>query len=283
MTKYLSKYIFIIFFFLSSCSSLLTVKERRIKADEVAINRNFEKHLVNGGDFTLTTYQKITNPQDDYVFYLEGDGTIVYNNIITNDPTPRETMLLNLATIDERSNVVYIARPCQYTEIENNDTCKNSKYWTSHRMSEEVIASVNEVINKISVNHKISLIGFSGGGGVAILVAARNPNVKNIITIAGNLDHVAFTENLNLTNTMFGSLNPIDYIEFTKHIPQIHLSGGMDKRVPSFIAKKFVQTSNSTKIIHKIYKDNSHMKGWDKIWHEIYDFDKNFDIMSKNI
>src|SRR6185369_17994593 len=35
---------------------------------------DFHKQQVKAGQFTLTTYQKITDPQAPYVFYIEGDG-----------------------------------------------------------------------------------------------------------------------------------------------------------------------------------------------------------------
>ena len=33
----------------------------------------------------------------------------------SDNPTPVNPMLLKLATMDKRPNIVYIARPCQYT------------------------------------------------------------------------------------------------------------------------------------------------------------------------
>ncbi len=276
MMKYLFRTIIPLVFLLvlSSCSStIIPISERRAVVDALAESVNFEKRLVDGGDFVLTTYQRISDSKMPYVFYLEGDGTIVSGDIITDNPTPRENMLIKLASIDDRPNVIYIARPCQYTELERNEQCNHSKYWTSHRMSEEVISSINKVINTISNGSKFSLVGFSGGGGVAVLIAQRNKNVADIITIAGNLDHIAFTTNLHLTSKIFGSLNPIDYAKSVNHIPQLHLSGSEDRRVPSFIAEKFVKASNSKCVIHKVIKNNTHMKGWQDVWANLYRFD----------
>lgn len=81
-------------------------------------------------------------------------------------------MLLKLATIDKRPNVVYIARPCQYTPLEMNAKCVND-YWLDKRMNHEVVNSINDVINTINNGQKFSLVGFSGGGGLTILIASK--------------------------------------------------------------------------------------------------------------
>jgi predicted esterase len=229
----------------------------------------FKKVLVKGGDFWITTYQKITNKHKPYVFYIEGDGAAV-NGIyrVSRNPTPRRQMLIKLAAMDTRPNVVYVARPCQYTPMDLNPKC-SMQYWTDKRRSDDSVQSLNEVINRINNNNKFSLIGFSGGGGIAVLIAARNYMTKDIITISANLDHVAFTTHHNVT-PMIGSLNPIDYAKQVTHIPQLHISGGKDTIIPPFIADKFVQKASTSCVKQQIFKDNSHRHGWDKIWEYVF-------------
>ena len=45
-------------------------------------------------------------------------------------------------------NVVYLARPCQYTPHAQDPLCQ-AKFWSSHRYAPEVIAAVNDVLNAI--------------------------------------------------------------------------------------------------------------------------------------
>jgi dienelactone hydrolase len=231
---------------------------------------HFEKVLVKGGDFWITTYQKISNKNKPYVFYIEGDGSAFNGKYrVSSNPTPKSHLLIDLAAMDERPNVVYIARPCQYTPMHLNPTC-NSKYWTNKRLSDDSVQSLNDVINSINNNHnKFSLVGYSGGGGVAVLIAARNHMVKDIITIAGNLDIVAFTGHHKVT-PMIGSLNPIDYAWEVRNIPQLHVSGGKDTIVPPFIANKFVQKASSNCVKQMIFQNTTHWKGWDIIWKDLY-------------
>lgn len=255
--------IFLASIVVSSCASDLN---KRVKeANDLAAANKFEQKLVESGDFVVTTYQRINDKNLPYVFYLEGDGRAFigrYN--ISDNPTPGRPMLLKLAILDDRPNVVYIARPCQYTPLEQSPKCQQV-YWTDKRMAEEIITSVNGAIEAISKEKDVSLVGFSGGGGVAVLIAARNKHVKNIITIAGNLDHIAFNKHHNAT-PMTGSLNPIDYAEQISHIPQLHLSGGKDKRVPSFIAISYVAKSAAKNVLQKTIINAEHMKGWEEVW-----------------
>ncbi len=233
--------------------------------------QNFKKVLVKGGDFLITTYQKIDNSSEPYVFYIEGDGITygVNGDRPSANPTPISQMLLSLAAMDERPNIVYVARPCQYTPMELNPKC-NPSYWTIKRFSDDSVNAINDVINKInSHQHKFSLIGYSGGGGIAVLVAARNNMVKDIITIAGNLDHTAFS-NHHKVSPLSGSLNPIDYAKLINNIPQLHLSGGKDKVIPPFIAEKYVEKSNSVCVKQKTFPNIDHKSGWDKVWNNIY-------------
>lgn len=217
--------------------------------------------------FWITTFQRITNKQSPYVFYIEGDGLFYIGKQISDDPTPIHPMLLELASMDWSPNVVYIARPCQYTLMHLNPQC-NYAYWTDKRMSEAAVGSINEVIEITNDNKPFSLVGYSGGGGIAVLIAARNKNVKNIITIAGNLDHARFNE-YHKTKQMLGPLNPIDYVSYVRNIPQLHATGGSDIVVPPFIADNFVRASNSPYVHQKIYTGIGHRKGWEKVWPEI--------------
>lgn len=225
----------------------------------------YQKKLVKGGDFWITTYQKVTDKTKPFVFYIESDGAAFAGRyVVSTNPTPRQQMMIKLVAMDKRPNVVYVARPCQYTPMDLNPKCTNP-YWTSKRLSDDSVDAVNQVIMSINNKKEFSLIGYSGGGGMAVLIAARNPLVKDIITIAANLDHKAFTSYHNVT-PMVGSLNPIDYAQKINKIPQMHFSGGKDRIIPPFIADKFVQESNSKCVKQHIFYENTHAYGWEKKW-----------------
>ena len=265
MMKYLFKLVAFSFisFTLSGCK-LTSIDGNPLTSGKLY---QFERTLVKGGDFWITTYQKITDNSKPYVFYIEGDGAAWAGKYrVSHNPTPRKQMFIKLAAMDYRPNVVYIARPCQYTPMKLNPKCTaQGGYWTDKRMSDDSVESLNEVINKINNNQKFSVVGFSGGGGIAVLIAARNNKIRDVLTIAANLDHAAFTYHHNVT-PMIGSLNPINYAYDVRHIPQLHISGGKDDIIPPFIADKFVKAVGSNCAKQRIFPAVSHNKGWERIW-----------------
>ena len=267
--KYHSKNIFlslIILLFLSGCGTMSSTRLRN--ANAIATKHNMQSKIIKGGKFWIKTYQKVLNPNLPYVFYLEGDGFAFKNKFtISDDPTPRKHTLLKLAGMDYRANVVYVARPCQYLEKGALEMCDNS-YWTRKRLAPEVIDSINDVIKSIARNQPIDLVGYSSGGGVAVLVASRNKNVRSIVTVAGLLDHRLFTQHHRVLD-MIGSLNPIDAAYKIRNIPQLHLSGGKDTIVKPSIADKYVAASKSRCVRQEIVPGVSHNRGWNKIWPNI--------------
>lgn len=244
-------------------------KDAPVAPEEIGKLYGFETVFVEGGGFLITTYQKVHDKKAPYVFYIEGDGAaFTYRHMVSTNPTPRARVFIELAAMDKRQNVVYVARPCQYTPMDLNPKCEKS-YWTEKRLSDDSIEALNEVINKVNNGQKFSLVGYSGGGGVAVLIAARNPMVRDIVTIAGNLDIAAFTA-YHKTPPMKESLNPVDYAKLIKDIPQFHTSGEKDRIVPPSIAIKYVKESDSPCVRQQTFKGVTHKNGWNKIWAESY-------------
>lgn len=214
-------------------------------------------------DFTLASWQKITNPSGVYKIYIEGDGyAFNAHGRATQDPTPRGTLVRELAFGDDSPNVVYLARPCQYV---TSPIC-SKRHWTTARFAPEVINAEYEAIKQIAGDNPVVLIGFSGGAQVAGLIAAAKPglNVKKIITIAGNLDHLAWTQyhNLPLLNE---SMNLESYRKQFAKIPQIHYVGSDDEVMPPALVREFVGKSGN--IIE--VRGATHNSGWEEIYPEI--------------
>lgn len=267
MRQILNLSILILLIQLAGCTQKLS--QRISNADKLATMNHFTPRIVKGGEFWLATYQRIQNPSEPYVFYIEGDGVVMSSKYtVSENPTPTSSTLLQLAIMDKRPNVVYMARPCQFTPVELNPLCYNNTYWTNKRLAPKVINSMSSAIESIASDNSIDLVGFSGGGGVATLIAARNPHklqIKSVITVAGLLDHVAFNLK-HRTKPMLGSLNPIDYTNHLKSLPQLHLSGGRDTAVPAFIADSYVRKSNSPCVKHEVVPNASHHSRWNQVW-----------------
>ncbi|HAX91257.1 MAG TPA: alpha/beta hydrolase, partial [Rhodospirillaceae bacterium] len=136
------------------------------------------------------------------------------------------------------------------------------------RFAPEVIASVDQTITALvgkNMTPTIDLVGYSGGGAVAVLVAAQRRDVRSIRTIAGNLDHEAVNA-LHEVSRMAGSLNAIDVAGRVATIPQIHFSGSADDIVPSSVAQRFLERAASPCVRTETVRGASHEEGWHVVW-----------------
>ena len=246
----------------------MSYQERMAKIDGFARGNGLSKGEVKGGDFVFTYYRGNKLHKEFPVrIYIEGDGAAFIGGVPSNNPTPKTINMLRLASLDPRPNVIYLGRACQYTPMHKNPAC-NKDQWHEGRFSEQVVSSMSEAVASLSKSSPVELIGFSGGGGLVVLIAARSNNIKSITSLAGNLDHVEFN-NHHGAWPMSNSLNPIDYVDLVRHIPQLHISGADDKRVPPFIAEKYVKKASSSCVKHKVLEGVSHNKHWEEYWEEI--------------
>lgn len=224
---------------------------------------DFKYKSVNTDAFEFASWQKITDKNANYKIYIEGDG-FSFNayGMPTTDPTPRSTLVRDLAFGDKNPNVIYLARACQFIKSKN---CAQ-KYWTTARFSAQIADAEAQAIKQIVGNKSVILIGFSGGAQIAALVAVRNPeiSVSKIVTIAGNLDHSAWTA-YHKVPPLAESLDLRDYYVAFKKITQIHYVGDKDEIIPPFLTYNFVTDKSA---IIKV-EGATHNRGWDKIMPQI--------------
>ena len=264
-----------LFFLILLCLSLNACRKTPAQiteiADDLALENGFEKNLVDANHFILATYQKIKNKNGRYIFYIEGDGLAFTRYGVSSNPTPTTNHFLDLALMDNHDNVVYIARPCQHIDLKLVAPCSDKKYWSTDRFSQESVDIIYAAIRNILGENKkkFDLVGFSGGGAIASLITAQHRDEVNcLITIAANLDIVAFNRYHNVLQ-MPNSLNPIDFSHNIKNVRQLHLCGNKDNRVPCFIAKSFIEKLNSKQAEYVIIEGASHNHGWVKIWNNL--------------
>ena len=201
--------------------------------------------------------------------YIEGDGFAWINrNRISPDPTPRNPVGLKLAAADGATPLLYVARPCQFGGIATNPRC-TEKYWTSHRFAPEVIEATSVVIDQVKKAAgatAIELVGYSGGGAVAVLVAARRPDVTSIRTVAGNLDHVTLHRRKQVS-PLSGSLNAADVATQVSTIPQIHFVGAQDDIIGAYVAESYRNRAAASNCIAiQTIPGTTHGGGWEDMW-----------------
>ncbi|MFA5337745.1 MAG: alpha/beta hydrolase [Candidatus Omnitrophota bacterium] len=273
-------YLAILLFFplLSGCIAVATLVDKDLSYHKIAKSAKFEKIRLKTKYFTFTCFYRFIKPGEPVNIYIEGDGNAwISRSRLSNNPTPRIPLVLKLASIDESANVAYLARPGQYSE--KSIPKVESAYWSDKRFSEEVITSMDEAIGEIvdlAKTDKINLIGYSGGGAVAVLIAARRNDIISLRTIAGNLDIEAVSKYHNVS-PLSGSLNPINFAQNLKDLPQRHFIGSKDTTVPSSVSENFVKRMGDKDYSRiTVVKDATHSKGWTKHWKEFlgYPVDK---------
>ncbi|MBT3068762.1 alpha/beta hydrolase [Rhodoferax sp. U11-2br] len=238
-----------------------------VHADAMAQPAGLQRNQVQAGAFVLTTYSRITRIDQPLTVYIEGDGLAWRSrNQASDDPTPHRALGLSLAVADGTSNVVYLARPCQFTPMTANPRCAVT-YWTDKRYAEEVVTSMNIAVTQYLQRlpgQRVNLVGYSGGGALAVLIAARRDDVASLRTVAGNLDHVAVNR-LHQVSPMPVSLNAIDVAGRVATIPQLHISGDDDKVVPTSVTRTFVAAVGSCAQL-RVVEGMAHESDWAGKW-----------------
>lgn len=229
---------------------------------------------VRKGGFTVFSLKKKwINKENFIIIYIEGDGFAWKNRYsVSKDPTPKNPVSLRLALSDPHPAVIYLSRPCQYIR-EENALC-SPPYWTDRRYSKEVVNALNLVIDELVYRDgagdiSLGLVGFSGGGTMAALLAAKRDDVKWMVTIAANLDHAKWTS-LHGVSPLKGSMNPADIADKLQAIPQLHFAGGKDENVPAEIAasyRKNMTEPGCTKIV--VLPEFTHHCCWVENWPEL--------------
>ncbi|MGF6600960.1 hypothetical protein P3T23_005699 [Paraburkholderia sp. GAS448] len=80
------------------------------------------------------------------------------------------------------SDVIYLARPYQFTPMAMNPRC-GIPYGTGKRFAPEVVTSMNEAAMLFAARvpgQPIELVGYSGVGAQAVLIAARRTDIASI-------------------------------------------------------------------------------------------------------
>ncbi|MDO9283046.1 MAG: hypothetical protein Q7T88_11765 [Methylotenera sp.] len=257
---------------LGACAQIPSVSERVDFANSVATQKGWKSEEIKSEVFTLKVYLPIEPKKTEVLnIYIEGDGLAWINSSTPSfDPTPANPLALKLAMLDTGASV-YLARPCQFVGVEQQRGC-TKKYWTSHRFSPEVIEASNNAVNQLKVRfsvNKVRLIGYSGGGAVAALIAARRHDVAQLVTVAGNLDHAIWTKQQRISS-LSGSLNSADEWKSLQGIPQHHYVGGKDTVIDESIAQAYVaRYPVNKKPNFTIIPNFDHHCCWESIWPNI--------------
>ncbi|RJG05180.1 alpha/beta hydrolase [Noviherbaspirillum cavernae] len=254
---------------LTSCATI-SPETRRHHADTLASAEGWQRLTLPTQHFVLAAYAPAAIRSDKILtVYIEGDGMAwLTRSQPSDDPTPRQPVSLELALRHTRGNAAYLARPCQYVAGADRRGC-DEPYWTARRFAPEVIDASNEAIDALKRRfdaQQLVLAGYSGGGAVAALVAARRSDVVRLVTVAGNLDHAAWTR-LHRVLPLEGSLNAADAWQSLQDIPQLHFVGGKDATIPPGMTASYLSRFPVARRPEmRVVEDFSHVCCWAGQW-----------------
>lgn len=226
---------------------------------------HLKKSVIKGEKFDILAVQSdLAQCRGERLFvYIEGDGmSWLDKNTPSTNPTPKNPLSLKLMQTANQKCSVYLARPCQYIA----QKC-DQKFWTSHRYGYEILKAYQEVLDDFKSAYQIqkfTLVGYSGGGVIATLLAAHRDDIASLITVAANVDIQKWTTHHHIT-PLYGSLNPADFSYRLEDVPQIHLIGEVDSIVPFEVFESYASKfKNRENVKYFIYPTN-HFDGWEEI------------------
>jgi hypothetical protein len=206
--------------------------------------------------------------------YIEGDGAAwTARQFAPSNPTPRHALGAQLASEDPSSLVAYLGRPCQYLDSEQLKRCDPS-LWTDGRFSPAAISLGNKAIDLLLQRlapysaHKqpqIRLVGYSGGGAYAVLLASKRTDVSCLITIAAPLDIEAWS-GIQRIAPLHTSLNPASPSQILQKIDQTHWYGQKDRIVPPQSIGLFLTTNASPNTQVHVLPKADHLEPWTSQW-----------------
>lgn len=195
---------------------------------------------LKGLDFVLAAAERPAKGNRATVF-IEGDGQpwIAGGRILADDPTPRNTPMLSRLLHPTRSASVtgpmlYLGRPC-YFGMGPAERC-HPALWSFSRYSTRVVSAMSDGL-RMWLKHQgrsmnITLVGHSGGGVLALLIAEEVAEVDSVITYAAPID-VDLWSQLHDFTPLFDSLNPARINTWRPEVQRTLVFGSEDTRVPA--------------------------------------------------
>jgi len=255
----------------AGCSPALNpFVSRQAYADKIAAG--WQRQVFRTERFDLTGYARIGNPAEpSLAVFIEGDGlSYITRTEISPDPTPEQPTALEMAVRHPGANVLYLARPCQYAGGYKGRGCEPA-FWTTARFAPEAVGAMDQAISQFMAARglrSVTLYGYSGGGTMASLLAARRKDVAGLVTVAGVLDHRAWTSHFGDAPLRY-SLNPTDAADILRGIPQRHFVGQRDATVPLALTQAYARQARLNDNAITVVPRADHTCCWSELWPDL--------------
>lgn len=245
------------------------------RASRLAAEQGWQARAFDTAPFVLYGLVKPgAAPSPVITVYIEGDGVAWRDRYSPPaDPTPRDPIALRLALKDPAPAVVYLGRPCQYVAHLAPPATRrcDPRYWTTARFAPDVVAAIDDAIGQAkreSGAARVRLVGYSGGGVVAALIAERRDDVELLVTVAAPLDVAAWTTH-HKVSPLTGSLVPDRRNARLQAVRQVHFVGAADDIVPAAVIRPFVTSAGTaTRPTLIVVSGFDHVCCWAERWPE---------------
>jgi hypothetical protein len=216
--------------------------------------------------FSLVTLSRTpVEPGTELRVYLGGDGRPWRGTRPAKDPNGG-LLALELMIQDPAASL-YLGRPCYHTTpMPANCT---PELWTSARYSKAVVAAVVQALNQLVKEYqasRLTLMGHSGGGVIALLVAPHLSLPTVVVTVAANLDTDAWTE-FHHHLPLYNSINPQSLPTRPEAGRRIHLLGLSDNVVPPQTVDGYINSHPQEEYYY--FDEFDHRCCWLQHWPEI--------------
>lgn len=230
-------------FFLAACADIPRFGSSRPAVEAWAKERGFQPVALTTPPFDLLALAQLRQGPSEtpLTVYIEGDGAAWPGpHLPPADPTPLRPVALALADADRTAAVVYLGRPCQYLPTESLARC-SVDWWTTKRFSPAVLAAYQQALDELKAKtgyHHLRLVGYSGGGVLATLLAEQRSDVAQLTTIAAPLALTAWTA-WHKVSPLPEALDPIR-LDGRARVAAVHYVGERDDIVPEPIVRAYV-------------------------------------------
>lgn len=262
---------------------------------------------IASGPFSLTVYERVREKGGTANIYIEGNGTgRALNERLNKDMSPSNPVGLHLAAFDHAPNVIYMARPCQYSGLTDGRDCDDKSNMNAPGLySETAIKAMNDALNDIKNRYALkgfNLIGYDGGAAVAVILSAGRDDVMTLRTVGGQLDPETIVaanaekqektmhkpygtapsekvrtpengmdpEGPEAKDIANDAMNPMDYAPLIASLPQHHFIGEHDAMISSDIYMNYYHATSPRRCLRFSLVENAdHKQGIVNAWPEI--------------
>lgn len=225
-----------------------------------------ERQRVESGVFAHYTFAKsgCRAAEGATPVFLDGDGSSwIRAGVVSEDPTPGDPIALDLLIADPACGL-YVSRPCTFGLARSDPRC-NPAVWTVDRYSEQAVASLASVLDRIvPAGRPIVLVGYSGGGLLASHLANRIPAVSGVITLAANLDLAAWVAHHGYAPELVARSLPSPF-PIRDGVVSLHVFGALDAISPASLSTAVLGRKSEILVLDAI----DHACCWPREWPRI--------------